>query len=196
MSEPRRVPLIESLPLSEFGEFEEDRQSATGVERDGTYVPGFSEMRINRDNKVGEFLRGEIKAADIPNLPVNLRWARDQNKAGQPDNTKPFNHARKGYRLVTKDDEGKDWFQKIPGGAQWNAAGNLRNGDTVLMVATAKDAARNESNRRRELAARMSGVSNVFQQNLAKEGVRATKGTDPTIEQIAPDAKLFSGGSK
>jgi hypothetical protein len=187
----RVVPLVETLPLSEFGDFLEERQSAVGLERDGTYVPGFSEMRVERDMKVGQYLRREITRDEIPNLPVNLRWARVQNKAGQPDSSKAFNHSRKGYRYVSKEDVGTDWFKELPGGATWNAAGQLQNGDCALMVASAKDAARNEANRRRELEARTSGVTNTFTQNLAQAGIRDTKGTSPTMERIGIDAKIF-----
>ena len=192
----RKVPLVRSAPVSEFGEFPDEGSTAYGLDRDGTYVPGFSEMRVDRDTKYAQYLRGEIARGQVPTLPVNLRWARNQNKAGNPDNSKPFSHSRRGYKYVTKADVGQDWFKELPGGAQWDAAGNLRNGDTVLMVATAKDAARNETNRRRETDARMTGVTNAFTQNLAQAGVRETKGADPTIERMADGAKLFSGEKK
>jgi len=149
-------------------------------------------MRVQRDTAVGRLLRGEINRGDVPVLPVNLRWARNQNKAGQPDNAKPFGHAQKGYRMVTKEDQGKDWLMQIPGNAQWDSAGNLRNGDTVLMVATARDAARNESARRRELDERLTGVTNSFSRNLAQDGTKTYKGADTYVEKLPDGAPLFN----
>lgn len=193
MIESKKVPLIQSQPLSEFGDFPEyDNNRPAGLETDGTYVPGFSEMRVARDVAVGQFLRGEINRSEVPTLPVNLRWARSQNKAGQADSTKPFKHSRRGYRYVTKENLNSDWLKELPGGTQWNAAGQLQNGDTVLMVADARDAARNESQRRRETEERTTGVTNSFTQKLAEEGIKQTRGTDPSVEKMAPGAKLFT----
>jgi hypothetical protein len=186
-----KVPLIPSAPLSEFGDFDpkeliDDRPQ--GLERDGSYVPGFSEMRVARDTAMGQYLRGEISADKVPVLPVNLRWARGQDKAGKPDSQKSFSHSRKGYRFVTKDMVGKnDWLREMPGGTQWNAAGHLANGDLELMVCDAKNAARNETARRRETDERMNGLTDSLEQNLTQQGTRAYKGADTYIEKSKGD---------
>lgn len=181
---PTKVPLVQSGPLSEFGAFEPDEAyySASGQDRDGTYVPGFSDMRKAYDIAAARFARGEISRDAVPVLPVNVRWARNQNKAGQSDNAKQFSHGRKGYRLVTKDDLKSDWLREMPGGTSWDAAGNLRNGDTVLMIATSKDAARNKAIRERETAERLTGVTSA----VASENIReAPKGADPYVQRAA-----------
>ena len=194
MSEPRKVPLIVTEP-SAFGEIPAfDPNKPAGLETDGTYVPGFSEQRVAFDTAVGRFKKGEIGRSEIPTLDVNLRWARSQNKAGNPDSTKPFKHSRNGYRYVTREDVGKPWFKEEPGGCIWAADGTLRNGDTVLMVAPKEAAARNEANRRRETESRSAAVQNTFTNRLAEAGVRDTRGTDPSINKMAKDEKLFQKG--
>lgn len=184
MAEQRRVPLITTAPISEFGDFDPQELADTrpqGLENDGTYVPGFSEKRVAHDRAVDQYYRGEITRSEIPTLPVNLRWARIQRKDGKDDNVKPFSHGRKGYRFVGKSDVGSDWLTELPGGTQWNAAGQLVNGDTALMVATARDAARNEATRKRDLETRMTGITNTFAQNVAQTG--SYKGADVQVER-------------
>lgn len=190
-----KVPLVSSQPVSEFGDFDPSElidSRPQGLERDGSYVPGFSEMRVKRDTQVGRALKGEIPWSAVEPLPVNLRWARSQNKKGEPDSVKPFSHSRKGYEYVTKADVGKDWFKELPGGAQWDAAGNLRNGDLVLMKATAKDAARNEMVRRNETNERMNGLTNTFTQNLSQAGTQVYRGADTHVEKMPAS----TGGKK
>jgi hypothetical protein len=106
-------PLTASAPLSEFGDLHQsaDFNDPHLMDRDGSYVPGFSEMRRDRDIKVAEYQAGRIPASDVPTMTVNLRWARCQTKAGTPDNAKPFVHGRKGYRAVTKEDAGQPWLR-------------------------------------------------------------------------------------
>lgn len=182
-----KVPLVPSRPLSEFGDFDPNElvsERPQGLERDGTYVPGFSEMRVARDMAVGQYQRGEITRDKIPTLPVNLRWARNQNKAGVPDNTKTFSHGRKGYKLVTKEDIGKPWLTEMPPGTVINADGTIRNGDNVLMVATARDAARNEFLRQKDTQEKLTGaIENSFAENLKKDGGTPRDVKDPTIEK-------------
>jgi hypothetical protein len=183
----KKVPLIASAPISEFGDFDPADLNdgfISGQGRDGSYVPGFSELRVARDTAIGKFNRGEIARGDIPSLPVNLRWARSQDKAGKPDSSKPFSHGRRGFRYVTKDMVGKEWLKEQPGGTSWDAEGHLRNGDTVLMVCDAKSAARNQQIQRMETDARLTGVTNTFEQNLKDAGVKTYKGADVTVEKV------------
>src|SRR5687768_4419481 len=117
------------------------------MDRDHSYVPGFSEMRRNRDLKLGEVRAGlaspsELKALE---LPVNLRWARNFKRDNKVDTSKPFSHTRRGYRLVTKQEhEGQPWLTLLPPGTEVNADGSIQNGDTVLMWCSKEDAATNE----------------------------------------------------
>jgi hypothetical protein len=181
--ETRKVPLVASAPISEFGDFTDDISRPPGLETDGTYVPGFSELRVAHDTAVGAFLRKEIPRGDIPTLPVNLRWARVQNKAGQPDSTKPFKHQRKGYRFVTKDQINETWLREIPGGTEWGADGHLHNGDCALMWCPREQAAKNEAARRQDTEARSTGVTNTFIQNLAQAGTGTYRGADVSVEK-------------
>ena len=72
-----KVPLIETQSLSEFGDLREQAQfyDPTGMDRDYSYVPGFSEMRRAHETKKGEYFRGEAKRSDVTILPVNWRPA-------------------------------------------------------------------------------------------------------------------------
>lgn len=182
-----KVPLIQSAPLSEFGDLPTSPEflDPSVMDRDQSYVPGFSEMRRDRDIKVGEFRKGKIDRAEVPSLPVNLRWARVQNKKGEPDSSKPFTHGRKGYRLVNaKTDVGQDWLKELPPGSQKLADGSIRNGDCVLMVADAKDAARNDAIKRRVTQERLGATANSFEQNLQATRV-PVKGNDPFVERLS-----------
>lgn len=181
-------PLTASQPLSEFGDLHQssDFNDPHFMDRDQSYVPGFSEMRRDRDMKVAEFHAGSISRADVPSLPVNLRWARNQNRQGNPDNSKPYNHSRKGYRLVTAKDEGQAWFTQIPPGAQIGADGSIRNGDCVLMVASAQDAARSEHAKRALTQERINGITSSFQQNAAAVGANPAAQPTVTMEPTTP----------
>jgi hypothetical protein len=151
-------------------------------------------MRVARDTAVARYNKGEISRAEVPSLPVNLRWARSQNKAGQPDSSKPFSHSRKGYRMVTAKDVGTDWLKELPPGTIQNADGTLRNGDSVLMVCSAKDAARNEYNRNRTTDERLNGLTDTLTQNLEQQGVKTYKGADTQVVKMSEGAKLFDKG--
>ena len=197
-----KVPLVETAPLSEFGDLLEsaDFNDPHGMARDSTYVPGFSEMRREYATKAAEYERGQrgqgpqISRDQVPTLDVNLRWARNQAKDGKPDNVKPFGHSRLGYRMVTKDDVGQPWLKELPGGAFVQADGTIRNGDTVLMVTDRRNAARNELQRRLRTEERVTGTVNSFSHAIeeAKKNNPGliTKGLDPsvTIEGSTPPA--------
>jgi hypothetical protein len=185
----KTVPLVASHALSEFGDLHQlpEFRDPGLMDRDQSYVPGFAEARRQYDLDRAEHAAGRRSAGDIRTLPVNLRWARNQNRAGANDNAKVFSHSRRGYRLVTKEDIGQDWLTELPQSGQLNADGTIRNGDTVLMVATADAAARNEARKRREGADRLSGSVNAFEQQLQAAHV-ATRGNDPYVTKLAsPD---------
>lgn len=191
-----KVPLIETQALSEFGDLREQAQfyDPTGMDRDYSYVPGFSEMRRAHETKKGEYFRGEAKRSDVPILPVNLRWGRAQDKAGNPDNLKTFGHGRRGYRMVTKADIGQPWFTELPGSAQIQADGTIRNGDCVLMVCDQQTAAKNELHKRMQTESRIEGARGGFAQAIEqarKDGLVA-RGSDPTVEVLEPTQREAS----
>lgn len=80
-----KVPLINTTPPPEFGELKESPEfhDAAGMDRDFSYVPGFSELRRARDVAIAEVRAGRRSAKDVPTLPVNFRWARCETKIGR-----------------------------------------------------------------------------------------------------------------
>src|SRR5688572_3727261 len=139
------------------------------MDRDHSYVPGFSEMRRNRDIKLGEVQRGEAHVSDLKalELPVNVRWARSHKSTGAPDSSKQFGHSRRGYKLVNADEhKGQAWLTALPPGSQIGPDGSIRNGDTTLMWCSREDAATNEAYKRRLTHERLHGVTDAFAQQV------------------------------
>jgi len=194
-----KVPLIETVVPPEFGALQEDPRfvAEAGQNRDYSYVPGFSDLRRQRDREIVELKQGKRKSADVSTLPVNMRWARCQNKKGDPDTRKPISHGTRNYRAVTKADLGQPWFKDMPAGATWQADGTLRNGDTMLMVVDAAGAARNEFQKRLRTETQMRGAEQGFVKALEGAGI-ATQGAAPTItkEKSSPTRAVFELASK
>lgn len=142
-------PLVSSAIRTEFGDVLDDPSfyDAGAADRDQTYVPGFSDLRRARDLEIADVASGRKPAheAKIDALPVNLRWVRNSTpRDGAPDTRKQTASGNLGYTLVSKDAIGKEaWLTKLPPGARITADGAIQKGDTVLMVADAKTAARN-----------------------------------------------------
>ena len=186
-SVPRTVPLVPSLNLSEFGDIQNTAafNERAGQDRDLSYVPGFSDLKRAREMKVAAFHHGtatmtEVRALD---LPVNVRWARNQNRKGEPDNTKSFSHQRSGYRMATKKDVGTAWLKELPAGASYGVGDCIRNGDTVLMVCDKESAAQNVQRKANITQERLVGAQGAFAQNLAAANV-SVKGSDPYITKV------------
>lgn len=178
-------PLVATTIRTEFGDVIEDASfyDVSGADRDATYVPGFSDMRRARDLEIaavasGRKLRHE---ANIESLPVNLRWTRTHRVAnGQPDGRKQIASGGMGYRAVNKTQIGKEpWLTALPPGATIDADGSIRKGDTVLMVADAKNAARNVARRQAATAQLSEGVGAVAGGLL--DVASRTKGAEPFI---------------
>ena len=186
-----KVPLIDVEPPPEFGPVHADPAFGDpgGADFDHTYVPGFSDLRRARDLAFGELVRGERKAKDVPTLPVNLRWVRCQKANGEEDNTKLWTAGQRGYVPVTAEMVGtQPWLKTLPMGAVKDAAGRIRNGDTILCVATAERAALNERRKQYRTDAGMQAATESFADHLAKHNV-AAKGADPYVEAtVAPAA--------
>lgn len=193
---PPSVPLVPSAHLSEFGDFTDSAvfQDPNQYDRDISYVPGYSDMKRARDRKVAEWKAGTAPYSDVRalDLPVNMRWARNQTKKGEPDNIKPFAHGRNGYRLVTKKDIGQPWLKELPAGAALQADGSIRNGDTVLMVCDAQSAAKNVLRKARDTEHRLTGATNAFDRHLQSVQAVAPKGSDPYITKEPVSAPATS----
>ena len=192
-------PIVATAPLTEFGDVAESLEqivSPNGVEYDKTYVPGFSDLRITRDQVVAEVKAGHRAVGDIPNLPMNLRWGRCATKE-KTDNTKLFSHGNNGYRLVNEKEVGSEWLKALPGGSTVQPDGSIRNGDVVLMVADGKTAARNAARKMAETERRMTGAVTLFEQRLAgKAGPKGPDADDGSNDRQAPVAQNILKGAQ
>jgi hypothetical protein len=143
-----KKPLYDATQVTEFGGIE-DMESfrAEGVaQRDYTYVPGFSEMRVQRDVDLKRHANGEIRAQEISILPVNARWFRQVKGSGSDPDQMRVAHARnQGYRVVTKADIGQPWLKEVPPGGMVAPDGTIKSaaGDLGLFVIDQQGAARN-----------------------------------------------------
>ena len=177
-------PLVESAIRTEFGDVLEDAAfyDASSVDRDLSYVPGFSEMRRAHDLVLAEIAQGKRDKKDRPDaLPVNCRWVRTHSPASQqPDAQKQIGSGNLGYKVVNKTQVGEPWLREIPPGSTVGADGSIRKGDTVLMVTDGKNAARNAA--RKTIAANQQLLA---AQNTA-DGLLKTRGkfagVDPYIK--------------
>lgn len=148
MADFSKKPLVNVTQVTEFGGIEDlESFKAEGVsQNDYTYVPGFSDMRMNRDKDLAKFAAGEIQAKDISILPVNCRWFRQVKGSGSdPDQMRVAHAINQGYRVVTKDDIGQPWMTSLPPGAQVAPDGTIKSaaGDIGLFVIDQQGAARN-----------------------------------------------------
>jgi hypothetical protein len=128
-------PLIRTEPVSEFGEFEAADLDAFADDRamDNTYVPGWSDLRHRRDLELAEVAQGTRRPEDVSPLPVNVRMVRRTSAGGQFDGKKLMAAQNNGYRPITTEDVGEDWFSDMPPGSKVledgsivNAAGDLQ----------------------------------------------------------------------
>lgn len=194
MSQPTKRQLIETQAVSEFGDLTESAAfyDPNLIDRDHTYVPGYSEGQRKVATALNEFHQGRIAKSDIPFQQVRLRWARSQNRAGNPDTAKTYAHGNKGYRLVNADEhKGQAWLTQVPPGADIMADGSIRRGDTVLMYCSREDAAKNELAKRVATEERLTGTESTFLQNLqAVQG--APKDAAPTVQKLGKGEPVFS----
>lgn len=197
-----RVPLIPTAAISEFGDLRESAafNDPAVMDQDSTYVPGFSEMRRTHELHKAEYAKGDRRWEDVLKLPVNLRWARSQDKAGTPDSTKVFRHGSKGYVPVNGNpvdkggDNGRDWLKNLPPGCVLQADGSIRRGDVTLMVCSKEDAARSEIAKRARTDQQLGNAESIFAQNLGNAA--NLKGLDPEASKIQPGQGLFERKSK
>ena len=169
--------LVDVNLVSEFGgvedmkEFREDGIS----QRDYTYVPGFSDMRVKRDLDLAKLHRNEIRGKDVSTLPVNLRWFRTVKGSGSDPDQMRLAHARnQKYRAVTKADlEAKHpWLTELPPGAQIATDGTIKSaaGDLALHVLDRDSAARIALRRKQNLDESVAGLGGGVQVGSTKPG--------------------------
>lgn len=178
------VPLVKTAPASEFGDYTSsiDFNDPSVAGRDMSYVPGFSDLRKARDLKVAEYVNHRIGKNDIPDLPVNMRWARNQSRDGKPDSAKVFGHSLRGYRAVTEKDIGTPWLKALPPGSAKLADGTIIKGDTILMVVDKEQAARNARVKAEATQRRVSGMEHSFSAQAARDNA-GWRGADPSIKK-------------
>ena len=181
-----KVPIVFTAPPPEFGELQESPEfhDVNAMNGDYTYVPGFSELRFARDRAINEVRQGKRRASEVPTLPHNFRWARNQNKKGESDSRKVISAGNRGYVAVTKEQVGDGLLLKnLPAGARFNAVGEIQQGDTILMVAPADRVARNEFRKRAKTESATKGAEGGFEAALKAVGGRPVKGAGGSIEK-------------
>lgn len=190
-----KKPLVNVNLVTEFGGIEdlESFKAEGPTQRDYTYVPGFSEMRVKRDLALGAYKRHEIKASEVPILPVNLRWFRTVKGTGSdPDQMRIAHSKNLGYRAVTKADVGQPWLTAEPPGAQVAPDGTLKSaaGDLVLMMVDQQGAARNAMRRKIATEDMVDGME-MAEGGLGVVG-KSHKGADPVVTKVIGD-KVIGG---
>jgi hypothetical protein len=179
-------PLVDVNLVSEFGgieDLESFRQEGV-TQRDYTYVPGFSDMKIKRDLDLGAYARHEIKAKEVSILPVNLRWFRTVKGTGSDPDQMRIAHSRNlGYRAVTAEDvkAKHPWLTELPPGAQVAPDGSIKSaaGDLVLCVVDQQGAARNAMRRKIATEEMIDGME-MSDGGLGAVG-KSLKGADPVV---------------
>ena len=179
----RQIVITEPPP--EFGELLESPQlndpSFAGM--DLSYVPGLSDQRLRHDQAMLKFSRGECSAKDVPKIDFNGRWVRCQNKKGDPDSRKVIGAGNRGYRIVTKDMIGEGQpITAMPAGAVITG-GEVRLGDTVLMIAEGSRVAKNEFAKRAKTASQTRTAEAGFEMALKTMGVKPSAGAAPFISK-------------
>jgi hypothetical protein len=179
-------PIVETGIRTEFGDVQDDPSfyDVGGADRDLTYVPGFSDLKRARDLELAAVASGRKPRheARILPLPVNVRWTRTTTPKGAPDGMKQITTANLGYKPAHKDQIGKvDWLKELPPGATINADGSIQKGDTILMVADGKTAARNAA-RKQAQTQRMTDPASVGAAAGGLLGVRGN-GADPYVKK-------------
>jgi hypothetical protein len=182
---PVKRPLINAQPVDEFGAVAEAENFADPLrqDKDLLYVPGWSEIRRQRDMEVAEYNAGTRLGQDVRALPVNVRWARRSDvKEGRPDPQKLASAQNNGYRAAGKEDIGKEWLKELPPGASFQADGTIRNaaGDLQLMVCSAQVAARNARRKAEDSRAQVEAAGTQVQGGLLEVG-QSHRGSSPTV---------------
>ncbi len=146
-------PLIISAPISEFGETDasytaEDRM--TTLQEDHQYVPGFSDMRYQREIEMAEYHEGTRDGKDVSHLPANCYWVRRTTPSGKTDQMKLMGKKMDGYRPVLKDDVGKPWLTGLVDGWNYTPEGHIMSASGELQLVVLEGAAAANRARKKE----------------------------------------------
>jgi len=183
MASLRKRPLVNTAPIDEFGVVKEELlndASTQGV--DLTYVPGFSEMRYERDIQMAEYAHGTRRGQDVRTLPVNVRLVRATTTTGHPEGGKLMKARIDGYEPLTKKDIGQAYLTKLPPGARELPDGTLATaaGDAIYMKAPAERVALNQ--RRKQRAMENAQASLAEGSEGLVDAARSIRGASPTID--------------
>lgn len=185
-------PLVDSNLVTEFGAFHE-AEGTSDVEmvkrRDYTYFPGFSDMRLRRDQDLSRHARGEIKGGEVSTLPVNVRWFRCVKGTGSDPDQMRVAHARNaGYRPVTEKDLGQAWFTELPPGGMIAPDGTIKTaaGDSAAFVCDQETAARNAFRKKKATEDLVDGME-MDAGGLGNVG-KSIKGSDPVVNKTIGEA--------
>jgi hypothetical protein len=186
--------LVDANLVTEFGgveDMEQFKDEGPGY-NSYTFVPGFSDMRYQRDLDLARLHRGEIKGKDVRTLDWNCRWFRTTKGAGsEPDNTRTVHAKADGYRPAMWDDIGKvPWLTEAPPGASKGPDGTIRisGGDLQLMVIDKAGAAKIAMRRKIRTEESVDGME-FATGGLGSVG-KSVKGADPYVEKtIGTQAK-------
>ena len=185
--------LVDANLVTEFGGVELTPEFlAEGVSgRDYLYVPGASDLRVQRDTDLARFHRGEIKGKDVKTLDWNARWFRTVKGTGSdPDNTRTVHAKSEGYRAATEKDIGAPWLTHMPPGAVKGPDGTIRSagGDLQLYVIDGAGAAKLAMRRKIRTEESVDGME-FAAGGLGSIG-KSVKGADPYVEKtIGTQAK-------
>jgi len=175
-------PLIQSKPVDEFGEAMQELEECSGANvRDLSYVPGFSDLKFQRDLALAEVAQGRRLAQDVPALPVNVRMVRRAGVSGTFQGQKLMAAANDGYQPITKEHLGQDWFTELPPGSRVLEDGTIVNaaGDCQYMYCTGPVAARNLRRKQQRMAemADSAGLNPVDADGNSTGGIVQAGGT-------------------
>ncbi len=179
-----KKPLVDAALITEFGGIEdfETFQQEGVAQRDYTYTPGFSEMRVKRDTDLARLARGEIRAQEVSTLPVNLRWYRTVKGTGSDPDQMRVAHARnQGYRVVTKADIGQPWLTAVPPGGMIAPDGTIKSaaGDLALHMIDQQGAAKLSYRKKQATEAMVDGME-MQAGGLGAVG-KSVRGAEPIV---------------
>lgn len=188
-------PLIDSGPVSEFGETDpsllvDDR----GIDftQDMMYVPGFSDQRRQRELEMLEYHQGTRSGKDVSHLGANVYWTRRTTVGGATDARKLMGAKNAGYQPVTKEMVGtKPWLTGLGAGWTVTPEGHILNaaGDYQLMYLEGKAAANRAAVKEKRWLDQSSQVQAEAQQEGALGGTPDAFAVPETPTPKAPAGK-------
>lgn len=176
-------PLIVSKPVDEFGEVTDELSDMdeTGMLRDLTYVPGWTELRYERDAALAEVAQGRRAASDVPALPVRVRMVRRAGVSGAANGQKLMAAFNDGYKPITTEHLGQEWFTALPPGARVMENGDILNaaGDCQYMYVEGPRAATNAKRARERMLsfAEGAGLNPRDSEGRSEPGITQSGGT-------------------